>query len=163
MPVQYQIEEAWLEHEGGTKFYHPIRLMRMSSEGTKVVTALHYAGFRGDYTAYRRPVAGGQVNIKAEDVYHSQITAKKKKGYALKDGAFRLPEKFPSSEEEFRSRVITMFGRSHADEIFVGLGMLPGDAHVVTEVDEADLRPSTPGDHIPVDELTERPAAWGSW
>lgn len=158
MSVQYQIDQAWLVHESGTKFYHPIRLMRTGADGTRIVTAFHYGGFRGDHTLFRRPISGGQGLVKTEDVFDKQIAAKKRSGYTLA-GTWNSP----SNEGEFRTYLIHMFGRSYADQIFVGLGMLPGDALVVSDTDEADLRPTSAGDHIPVDTPIERPAAWGSW
>jgi len=160
MSVQYIVEESWLEHEGGTKFYHPLRILRMSSSGTKVVSAFHYGGFRGDRTPFRRPVSGGQVLIKAEDTYHSQIEAKYKKGYRA--NGTRSPVKH-YDEGEFRQKLIGLFGRSDADQIFVGLGMRCGDAEEVSDLEEADLRPSAPSDHRSIEETIERPAAWGSW
>ncbi len=161
MSSQFVIEESWLEHEGGTKFYHPIRLMHMSASGTKVVTAVHFAGFKGDFEKYRRPVKGGQVQIKGIDHYQRQIEVKRKGGY-IPEPTSRGPTRF-DRETDFRMEVIRMFGRADSDVIFSHLGLQMGDAESVQDLTEAELRPKTPGEDTSIEDFTERPAAWGSW
>ena len=161
MIEQFLIEETWMEHEGGTKFYHPIRLCAFGAGVSKVVTAIHFAGFKGNYSKFRRPVEGGQVQIKDADTYIRQIVVKQKNGYSTKP---EWGKKYrPNSEAEFRAEVIRLFGRTDADTVFCYLGLKPGDMLNVQEPSEDELRPSPSSDDSTITDFSDRPAAWGSW
>ena len=160
MSQQFSIVEAWLVHEGGTKFYHPIRLMRMSSAVTSVVTAVHFAGFKGDHTSFRRPVRGGQVQIKAVDIFQRQVESKLRSGYRPHLEQWGMST---ADENEFRNKVVEMFGRTDAELIFMGLRMNISPGVETDEPIKEYERPKDPGEDSDVDKFKDRPAAWGSW
>lgn len=161
MSQTFTISEVWMEHEGGTKFYHPIHFSILNDEGMliRAATALHYAGFMGNFEKFRRPVSGGQVKIAKGAVYQERIS-EKSKHYRAGPGAHRS-QSFDSLAD-FRAVAIEMMGRPNAERIFLELGISLNQQDDEIILSEAEARPKTPGEDEPTD-FADRPAAWGTW
>lgn len=159
MSTTFHIERRWLEHTGGTKFYQVLRFSRSEWDmgkrvSTHVATVFHFAGFKGDRTKLRRPVMGGQIQIKQGDLFMAKFEEKKKDGYEPVDQAV---SEFVQTKD-FLALGTTLMGAAHMQTILAHLGMRTDTG----EVDESDPDPSIPFEDTPIEE-TERPDGWGSW
>lgn len=136
MSSLYSVERHWMTHSGGTKFYQIFRIARTRKGAPAAIcSAFHYAGFKGNHTPFRRPVVGGQVEIKAGDYgpdkLSEKLTPRNGGVYKVED---RRSENFASTDA-FRRYLREEFGQARADEILIGLGMS-------TDPDAAEWEPS---------------------
>lgn len=159
MSTTFRIERRWMEHPGGTKFYQVMRFSRMEwdmgkSVSERTVTVFHFAGFKGDRTKLRRPVMGGQIQIKVGDLFMEKFNEKKRDGYEPVDQAM---SEFVTTKE-FLALGNTLMGAAHMQTILTHLGMRADTG----EVNESEDDPSIPFEDTPIEE-TERPDGWGSW
>lgn len=164
MSWKFKIEETWLDHCEGTKFYHLFRISEAA--GGRAITALHFGGYRGDTTAFRRPVKGGQVQFKPDrQTYVRQMASKlTPSGGYIKNHSERLFEFH--SKAALHSALLAQFGKADTDEILVKLGLStdPNDDDE-WEADENYLEshPSDTGEDTSIEKFENRPAAWGTW
>ena len=140
-----QAQATFMEHEGGTKFYN---VFQFTPSKGRSVTVTHYGPKRG---STRRPVSGGQTQVKVGRLMNSIVAAKQKRGYSTED---LTVESFQDDDEWF----VQTFGAAQSHDIHVAM---------FEETIRAEIEPTTEPDNeiIPgaIAPPETRPENWGSW
>ena len=145
MSNRIDVQQAWMVHEGGTKFY---QVFQFIATGGKAVTLTHWGKYVREN--WLRPVLGGETQIKPGLQLKAKTAAKAKRGYKLEDSK-------NSVQKRDDSWFTTTFGAKLAWEL---TNEMFGAEPVALE---PSVEPDTeviPGAAAPIE---ERPANWGTW
>lgn len=152
--MKYTVRRTWLVHESGSKFHQSFEIAQAGPG--RGVTIFHFGAMAGDHTPFRRPVNGGQVQIKSAGRYRSQVAKKKSEGYS-ENAPFVERESAFAEKEEFENYLRIEFGTNRANEILIKMDVPIGDAP------QPEFDPEEGREDTPIDKFAGRPAAWGSW
>lgn len=145
MSNRIDVQQAWMVHEGGTKFY---QVFQFIATGGKAVTLTHWGKNTGG--AWLRPVLGGETQVKPGAQLKAKTAAKVKRGYKLQDSRNSVTKR-----DDYW--LTTTFGAPLAWEL----------TNAMFGAEPAAIEPSPAPDTevIPgaADPIEERPASWGTW
>lgn len=151
MKKKYLLRRTWLVHESGSKFHQSFEIAQTGAGPG--VTIFHF-GKQYDKSSFKRPINGGQIQIKSAGRYYSQINKKKSEGYSTQPGEVERELSFDSSDE-FIGFLRIEFGTVKAAEIISRMSILT--------MQDSEEQPEEVREDKPVDKFAGRPAAWGSW
>lgn len=155
--MKYTVRRTWLVHESGSKFHQSFEIAQAGAGAG--LTVFHFGVIVGDSTPFRRPVNGGQVQIKEAGRYRSQVAKKKSDGYSE---LRTWPEREVGfvTKDEFENFLRVEFGMGIAHGILIKMNVPIGDAQ---PEDHPEDHPEDAREDTPIDKFAGRPAAWGSW
>lgn len=161
MGSKFTVDSSYMLHSGGTKFYQVFRFAREDA-GSKVSVSMNHWGSQGTVKpGPRRPISGGEMDLRKADEYLSQIKAKKARGYDT-DVMWAETTSFSLGDTltKFRNHLTTLVGASRRDDILLALGVALSHDE---ETFEGDDPLPTPALEDTVFEAATTNPLWGSW
>jgi hypothetical protein len=155
-------------HDGGTKFYQAFLITTVADDGlTTHLTVGHYAGYRGDFTLFRRPVTGGQLWVKyggGAGEFNELIDKKRRNGYCTPPDGYAHTLNFEEFDD-WKYQMVELFGAAKTDEFIVGMGLATHHRRGLAAYaswGSIDIAPEEQPDTESI-EPTEQSLSWGTW